>query len=82
MKKIICMLPLVAALTACGDGNTKDWYIKHDAERAVRVKECRNDAKEQISADCQNALAAQAQVSTLGTDDDDYSIDLSSDKKK
>ena len=81
MKKIVCLLPLFAALAACGEANTKEWYMQHDKERAVRVAECRNNAKEQVSADCQNALAAEAQVVTMGKGQSDYSIDLKLDKK-
>ncbi len=81
MKKIVCLLPLFAVLAACGDGNTKEWYLQHDKERLERVAECRNDAKEQISADCQNALAAEAQAVTMGKGQSDYSIDLKLDKK-
>ncbi|EKT4503699.1 EexN family lipoprotein [Pseudomonas soli] len=81
MKKFVCLFPLFVTLTACGDGNTKEWYLQHDKERATRVAECRNDAKEQTSADCQNAMAAEAQVVTLGKDQTDYSIDLKLDKK-
>ena len=55
--------------------------MQHDKERAVRVAECRNNAKEQVSADCQNALAAEAQVVTMGKGQSDYSIDLKLDKK-
>jgi len=84
MKKLIITLPLFAVLAACGNGNTKEWYMEHDQERAARVAECRNDAKQQTSADCQNALAAEAQVVTLGkaTKSDDYSIDLKLDEKE
>nr|WP_228857565.1 EexN family lipoprotein [Pseudomonas syringae]QOQ33280.1 hypothetical protein [Pseudomonas syringae pv. actinidiae] len=67
MKKIIVLLPFVALLAACSDSaQTKDWYKQHDAERKTRVAECRNDAKQRVTADCENALAAQAEVSVFG----------------
>ena len=67
MKKMIVLLPFIALLAACsGSTQTKDWYKQHDAERKTRVAECRNDAKERLTADCENALAAQAEVSVFG----------------
>lgn len=67
MKKIIVLLPFIVLLGACsGDSQTKDWYKQHDAQRKARVAECRNDAKERVTADCENALAAEAEVSVFG----------------
>lgn len=83
MKKLICLLPLFAMLAACGDEDpkTKEWYMQHDKERAVRVAECRNDAKLHASADCMNALAAESQAVVFGKGKTDYSLDLKLDKK-
>jgi hypothetical protein len=57
--------PLFAALAACGEANTKSGTCSMTRNGGSRA-ECRNDAKEQVSADCQNALAAEAQVVTMG----------------
>ena len=55
-------------LAGCTDTpeQTKAWYMQHDMERHERVSVCRNNAREQASADCQNALAAQAEISVFG----------------
>ncbi|WP_116893107.1 EexN family lipoprotein [Pseudomonas savastanoi] len=67
MKKILVLLPFIALMAACSDSaQTKDWYKQHDSERKTRVAECRNDVKLRVSADCENALSAQAEVSVFG----------------
>ncbi|EPR5023046.1 TPA: EexN family lipoprotein [Pseudomonas aeruginosa] len=73
MKNFLWLLPLFAVLTACGDSKTKEWYMQHDKERILRVTECRNDAKEQLTADCQNALSAEAEKKTFGMPGEEYS---------
>jgi Tfp pilus assembly protein PilP len=68
MKKILAILPLFALLAACDTGSTqtKDWYKQHDAERKTRVAACKNNAKDEYTADCQNAISAQSEVSVFG----------------
>lgn len=69
MKKALVVFPFLF-LAACSSKShpdqTKDWYLQHDAERATRVKECKNDAAQQATADCQNAIAADDQAYALG----------------
>jgi len=65
MQKILFILPFLA-LTGCGEGQTKAWYLEHHAAREKRVLECRNDAKLQVTPDCQNAMAANAELFVFG----------------
>jgi hypothetical protein len=71
MKKALFLLPLIV-LAACSGKDadhptqTKDWYIQHDTERHSRVTECKNDAAQQATPDCQNAIAAQQQITVFG----------------
>ncbi|SAL80217.1 EexN family lipoprotein [Caballeronia telluris] len=71
MKKAALMLLSLSILSACGKDadhppQTKDWYMKHDPERHARVSECKNDAAQKVTSDCQNALDAQAQITAFG----------------
>jgi hypothetical protein len=71
MKKTLLLFPLIV-VAACNQASsvhsehTKDWYIQHDTERLARVPECKNDAAQMVTPDCQNAVAAQQQVTVLG----------------
>lgn len=66
MKKSVMMLAVIL-LAACGESaKTKEWYVQNDDARAKRVQECRNDAGIEYTPDCQNALAAQSQVTVFG----------------
>lgn len=71
MKKAFLLIP-VLVLAACSGkdadhpAQTKEWYMQHDTERHTRVDQCKNDAAQQATADCQNALAAQQQITVFG----------------
>lgn len=68
MKIRIFAVASMLVLAGCNEPKeqTKQWYKEHDAERHERVDECRNNVKEQATADCQNALAAQADIAVFG----------------
>jgi hypothetical protein len=71
MQKAACMILSLSILSACGKDpdhppQTKDWYVQHDNERHARVSECKNDAAQKVTPDCQNALDAQAQITAFG----------------
>ncbi|KVX69113.1 hypothetical protein WT34_24365 [Burkholderia stagnalis] len=76
MKKTLVILPLIV-LAACSSKEhptqTKDWYMKHDAERQTRVKECRNDAAQMATPDCQNATNAEQDLRVFGKPGSDNS---------
>jgi Tfp pilus assembly protein PilP len=71
IKKIHLLFPLLL-LAACNQASnvhterTRDWYMQHDAERKTRVPECQNDAAQMATPDCQNAVAAQSQITVFG----------------
>lgn len=48
------------------EAKTKDWYLKHEQERNERVAVCRNDSREMDTADCKNAMDANAQTFLFG----------------
>ncbi|MBZ5763337.1 EexN family lipoprotein [Rhizobium sp. VS19-DR104.2] len=68
MKKAL-LLAIMLPLAACNQHSerTKSWYLEHTAEREARVRECKNDAAQEATADCRNALDAKAQADTFGT---------------
>ncbi|WP_373452829.1 EexN family lipoprotein [Caballeronia sordidicola] len=69
--RALFFFPLVL-LAACNQASsvhserTRDWYMQHDTERLARVPECKNDAAQLATPDCQNAIAAQQQITVLG----------------
>lgn len=68
MKIKLLAVTTVLFLAGCNEPKeqTKEWYKAHDTERHQRIEECKNNAKEQATADCQNALAAQADIAVFG----------------
>lgn len=71
MLRVLLIFPLFL-MAACNQASsvhserTKDWYMQHDSDRLARVPECKNDAAQLATPDCQNALAAQQQITVLG----------------
>jgi len=66
--KYLALLTVIFSLTACNSEHTVDWYKQHEKERKERVKECRNDAAKEATADCQNAIKADQQVALWGNE--------------
>ncbi|WP_441007584.1 EexN family lipoprotein (plasmid) [Xanthomonas albilineans] len=76
MKRAI-LLVFLLPLAACNQHSerTKAWYLEHAAEREERAQQCKNDAAQEVTADCRNALDAKAQADTFGTGAD-HSINI------
>lgn len=71
MKRLL-LLALLLPLAACNQHSehTKAWHLQNADARVKRVQECNNDAAQAATADCQNALAANAQANILCTGSD------------
>lgn len=66
MLKTFTLIFILLSLSACRSSHTRDWYIQNMSAPEKRVAECNNDAAIEGKADCQNAIAAAAQVLVFG----------------
>jgi hypothetical protein len=81
MKKPLMLLALASSLVGCGEEKIHDvqYYLDHPEERKDQIEKCRNNPGELgNTANCHNALTAEARISFRGT----KSVDLSNLKVK
>ncbi|WP_156926512.1 EexN family lipoprotein [Carnimonas nigrificans] len=58
---------MLVSLSGCGkSGHDVAYYNQHPDERKQRYDECRNDAAEEETADCQNAIKSELDYRATG----------------
>lgn len=79
MKKLPLVIVTLALVSACSDNSetstetiqTVDYYLQNQDVMTDKVKWCRQSADRKITANCLNAISAEAKIRTaerLGTD--------------
>ncbi|MBS0044842.1 EexN family lipoprotein [Shewanella sp. M16] len=79
MKKLSLVIIALALVSACSDNSvpkteaikTVDYFLHNQDEMIEKVSWCRESADRKITANCLNAISAEAKIGTaklLGTD--------------